>query len=394
MRDLLSKFSQVGLRNTLYVLLLAAYFISSSFSIESSNQNDVTDNFIPKLTAFTFIVYNIYLFFLYKRIPIAPELKPFMAFMLVTFASFCIYCTQFTFVRYLASYFKVLMWLISMNVLYKIFITEEDWIKDWISRWFCLIFTIGAMITYFMQLNLGQIEYGSGSCIYVILPLIFLVFKDSKFLLPMVGMIIIISFASMMRKPVIICLGVLLFMNNEIRSKISLKMIIFIVVIMVMGVSAYLDSIIGQIMARTAEEAEEGEFGSGRTVFWNIVWNNYLSLGFFQQLIGAGNGSVRLMLAQKYGMAIGAHNGFLDCIYSYGIIGIIVYLRIFISGIKSVSRIKNALPYLGKILLLTMGIWFFQNIVYFGFSGPYMVAYSFIFSYIFSSYNQYLLEEE
>lgn len=85
------------------------------------------------------------------------------------------------------------------------------------------------------------------------------------------------------------------------------------------------------IMERNAYDIDKGEdIGSGRMIFWKMTWDSYLSHDFLHILLGNGTNSIAPVLERKYGLAIGAHNGWLDILYTFGIPGFLIYLQIVV----------------------------------------------------------------
>ena len=122
------------------------------------------------------------------------------------------------------------------------------------------------------------------------------------------------------------------------KLKIIVKRIIFAVVILICmyGCTLYLDSIYGlNIYSRLFNVVEDG--GSGRSAMYVKLFNAFTDSNFINQLFGHGINAA--------GSAIGAsyvHNDFLQVLYDYGIINLILfilfYLAIFIAVIKMISK--------------------------------------------------------
>lgn len=94
-------------------------------------------------------------------------------------------------------------------------------------------------------------------------------------------------------------------------------------------------SAVDNIVARNNIDLRHGSVGSGREIFWLIVWKSFWGGDFVNVLLGNGLDSVPTLLKRKYGMAIGAHNGWLDHLYSFGLLGICFYIYTFILLFKS-----------------------------------------------------------
>jgi hypothetical protein len=365
---------------------LISYFVASAFNFEKSDQGNVADNMLPKLSCGFLILYNLYLYIrLSPHVKISKIIMPFGVFLLLTGVSFLLYyAIKYNGVSYISMYLKVLLWLVATLVLYMHFMVVPHKERKWLTLVFCWAYVGNSILVFFTQYYYGEVEYGSGSSAYAILPLLFLVMRNKKILMPLCIFIFIVSVASLMRKPLLLCGIIFIIMWKEILHGVSLKMFFFGVLLLAIGVGAYIQTSLDQIIERNAMELESDEYGSGRTVFWLIIWQNFWKQDIINIIFGNGYGSVHELMQHEYGMPIGSHNGFLDCLYSYGLFGLTIYGSIFYKLLKSVKDVQRINKYWGKIFLLTILVWFVQNIIYFGFEGPGMLNYSFIFAFICS----------
>jgi len=63
--------------------------------------------------------------------------------------------------------------------------------------------------------------------------------------------------------------------------------------------------------------------GSGRYVFWRIALEHVTHRPVGAQVWGEGMGTIRDVLRERFGLAIGCHNDWLDCIAAFGVCGAI-----------------------------------------------------------------------
>lgn len=66
-----------------------------------------------------------------------------------------------------------------------------------------------------------------------------------------------------------------------------------------------------------------GGTGSGRYVFWRMSLEHILDRPMRAQLLGEGMGSIRDVLKARFGMAIPAHNDWLDLATAFGLCGVV-----------------------------------------------------------------------
>ena len=107
---------------------------------------------------------------------------------------------------------------------------------------------------------------------------------------------------------------------------------------------------IANLLLRHQHDINSGTLGSGRDVFWKIVWDDFW-IKDINIIIGNGFNSVPVLLKEKFGLAIGAHNGWLDFLYSFGIIGVIIYGKSIFNILKLNKPIGKILPEYKNVFL-------------------------------------------
>lgn len=100
---------------------------------------------------------------------------------------------------------------------------------------------------------------------------------------------------------------------------------------------------ITNLLLRHQHDINSGSIGSGRDIFWKIVWDDFWSKDI-NIIIGNGMNSVPVLLKKEFGLAIGAHNGWLDFLYSFGIIGVIIYGKSIFNILRMNKPIGKKLP--------------------------------------------------
>ena len=139
---------------------------------------------------------------------------------------------------------------------------------------------------------------------------------------------------------------------------------------------------IQNIHDRNALDASKNNLGSGRLVFWGIVLTDFFSHDIFHIIFGNGTNSVAVVLESVYGLAIGAHNGWLDFLYTFGFIGLVIYATFFCvllcKGLKSWKADRQY----SFIILLMFVVFFFKASTSHGYFDismmPYMIALSYV----------------
>lgn len=121
------------------------------------------------------------------------------------------------------------------------------------------------------------------------------------------------------------------------------------------------------IHERNMYDIEHDDLGSGRLVFWGIVLVDYASHGIVNLLVGNGTNSVAPLLERMYGIAIGAHNGWLDILYTFGAVGVLIYGFIQFRFIFRNKRISRMVPVMRNMYLIIFIIFFVKSVTSHGY---------------------------
>lgn len=230
-------------------------------------------------------------------------------------------------------------------------------------------------------MTVGQGVY-SGAAIYFIVPLIFIVFnKRLSTYLWLIGLAIAIMTAK--RTPIVLLVVFGLFQLKGMLKSLKLRdYIILFTLLSVLG-TFFLAQYWDMLVERNAMDAErEGSYGSGREIFYFFVLDGWINSDLITQIFGHGFGSVQSLLLEKYGMAISSHNGFLDCVYVYGFLGLIIYISIFVGLFVRYRVVKKYLPQFKSIYLAFIIMWIVQNLIIHGYLGPNMIPYGIFIAFI------------
>lgn len=132
------------------------------------------------------------------------------------------------------------------------------------------------------------------------------------------------------RSAALAALACLPFSIGYLKKDIKKSDVILLSILLAVSIIPALEIAFNNLITRQQLELESGRsLGSGREIFWALVWNHFWDGDILQILFGHGYGSVQKFLDASYGMAIGSHNGWLDYMYMFGLIGLAIYIRIF-----------------------------------------------------------------
>jgi len=189
--------------------------------------------------------------------------------------------------------------------------------------------------------NEGHIGGGQGivkGMIYII-PLLFLVLKDkiSAYLFLFCGIVI---FISMRRTAILVYLLCIPFVSKRISNQIS-KKAVFTFLVLLTIVAYYIINNYGYIIedrfSDMFEASDSGYYGSGRTGWWEVLVVKFLE-NPQNWLFGFGLGSVAKTMADAGFPFGGAHNDYIEIIFTYGLIGGFLWFSSYWKVIK-ISRL-------------------------------------------------------
>ena len=159
------------------------------------------------------------------------------------------------------------------------------------------------------------------------------------------------------RTAALVAIATLPFSLTYLRESIKKNDVIILCFFTIIAIIPIGMAAINNLMARHAYDIKSGAVGSGRQIFWAIIWRSFWGSDLLHILFGNGYGSVQALLKRTYGMAILSHNGWLDYMYIYGIGGLLLFIKTLISLI--ISNVKvNAVLYQYRNILFIIFILF------------------------------------
>lgn len=216
--------------------------------------------------------------------------------------------------------------------------------------------------------NIGQVIFLTYFCITT-LPLVLILTNNRPYRNLSMVLAVLISTASTKRAGTLaLILGLFIMLvveahiqgtlNQRWKKYLKIMLLILIGTIMVF----YLESTGRiQILDRFARLGDDG--GSGRDVIWLIVLNAYHSSGLVQRLFGHGFQSVYYIL-RPGGFYRFAHNSYIEYLYDYGTVGLILLLvfiiALIVSTIDMVRRKARFAPVMCLLLVISVFLGMFS----------------------------------
>lgn len=199
------------------------------------------------------------------------------------------------------------------------------------------------------EANVLNISYN----ILVLIP--FLMQLKNKYLRGITNAISVFLIIVSMKRGAILAMGAMLlvfFYIKQCMCEVSWKrrklvtrlvVIAILVCVCVILVDAYSG---GFLSSRFTKEALLS--GSNRSELYNHAWQDIRSRSILQLIIGKGSSSVLQIIGS------GVHNEFLEFLFSYGVVGCLLYLILIVKGIKTTiymtRKKKDGAPYYGMAM--------------------------------------------
>lgn len=180
----------------------------------------------------------------------------------------------------------------------------------------------------------------------MVVPLIFMFFKEKwAFALFMLSFFFVCL--SLRRTSLLAMIISLPFIWSSIKRYLNLKTMLILLPIIIIGVIAAWKYVGPQLVLRFTElfEGDSGDsssYGSGRTIYWAQIFNGYIEKGNY--LFGNGMGSVFELYSREnvYVKLPHAHNDILELLYTFGLVGAVVWCMFIGLAWKDIIKQKKS----------------------------------------------------
>lgn len=289
---------------------------------------------------------------------------------------------QNSFIKVSLDYFKLVTWSITSLFFFRLGQSRFSIYANTWLRIICKITFIIIAIRCIYLLTFGVTSNNEGNDLYrelynvnsylllLITPFLFL--KKDKYNIIYLLFYIIILICIQKRGPIISSIGGLLFVfffDNKIKFKKKiiyilavLAILIILIVILNFTNPIILDSLIQRFIPHETQfHDSQTVIMSSRNILWESIWEKYSEGTVSNWIFGFGFFQVpELFRKQLDANNMFAHSDWMEILYDYGIIGIIIFIYLNISMIKIILRYNNS-RYNKKyriILLYSYGIFF------------------------------------
>lgn len=145
------------------------------------------------------------------------------------------------------------------------------------------------------------------------------------------------------------------------RGFISILMLLALLLYAGYSILNSSNDIFSHLVSRFANIGEDG--GSGRSDVYKVTWDMIISSDLLSLLFGHGWN----MVIRDSPMSLSAHNDYMECLYDFGIIGFVLFMKLIHGLIKYVKTIHESrfyAPFAASIALLITTSAFAHVVIY------------------------------
>lgn len=289
---------------------------------------------ITLVFTFTITVFGFFCYFIKNNFTI--KLKKIETYLLI-FWLFTVFSTIYNFKNGTQNIIEVITntsFYMAIFLLSNILMSKKFHLQV-LSNMFFIIELIFASMFIIYKIAGVRISSGAVNSVYFIVLLLPLILLNNKKYIRNMGIAIIIICAIISNKRtaflmVIVSLAVYVIMflcSKKLSFRKKIAMVIAVIIICGVIVLLY-DSNVGVInitlFDRLATIAEDG--GSGRDIIYRYVIDRIKNFNVREWIIGNGYNGVFL----ESGLGTSAHNDFLEVLFDYGIVGLMLYVRFIV----------------------------------------------------------------
>lgn len=350
-------------RVILYTFILTCYYLLSAiFPNVGYGDNQVAERIYPQVTMGLIGVYSLFLvLFNYKAILKSSICKPFFVYFGYAFVYVFLVIPGGSLFANFIYFLKLTM---AIQTLFTLYVFLRD---DYETAVKCIFFLYAVQFIYsFQSLLMDKFVYfhsheifnsNAGFNLIAAIPMTLIV-PQKRLRAYVYIMLVVGCLFSGQRSAAVAALISFPLCLSYLRNSLRRSDIIVISLLGVIVLYPVLQIAIDNIMERMAADEKRGDIGSGRSIFWLISIKDFFSHDLLHLMFGNGYYSIQKMLGMKYGMAIEAHNGWIQNLYVYGIVGFILYVKTVFILIRKNKKVNRWLPEYHNILLICFIIFF------------------------------------
>lgn len=379
--------------------LLAQYLRLDLKSVASLTSEAEVDLSFLNLNVFGLFLFSVFFIFLNKRQRLREEASFMRNLMICVYVISILHSFKNPFPTKLLNVTIILPYLLFLFTYISANVIKRKVLYGFILfLYLFLVFSYSQEFTKVLASSLnGQTSQTNASYfILYLLPLVLCINKKwmqyTSFLIA-----IIVTLSSAKRSGTIaLLLGLLIFILVDLSKQKSnahkkTNIVWIVAVIMLMSFFVFNNNFIQDLTVFNRLKELEEDGGSGRTVIFRHTFSMICNSDMFSILLG--HGWDRVVRDSKLGLS--AHNDFLEVMYDFGIIGIIMYLSFFYYLIKKTfllikKKSEYAAPMAVSLVLFSLNSFSSHIIIYPG----YMCIFAICWGYILSQEYKQIENEE
>lgn len=346
------------------IIAIAYYVLNILFPTDYAEDADNSARIYPQIAAGALAVLCLFVSFISVRKLWKNTIM--RAFLLLLGLSFLYVMYPMKPVENVVYISRTYMGILAMFTLYLILCRikdERDWkIAIYIIYVLQLAFCLSTLIadhSAFVNSTEKEFDSNAGFLLITCVPLA-LTIPAKRLRLYVYSLLLLACIYSGQRSAALAAVASLPFCLWYLKGSIKKTDIIIFAAIALIVALPLLQDALQNLRVRNETDFERGSIGSGRSIFYLLVIQGFLDGGPLHILIGNGTNSVVELLDRTYGLAIGAHNGWLDIMYTFGILGLILYGNIFIQILKRNKSTNLELPEYKNMYLIAFIIFFIK----------------------------------
>ena len=364
--------SKAKLQIQLFTIMAVIYYVLNIvFPTDYAKDADNSLRIYPQIAAVALAVVSLWISFLSVRT--LWKNKMMRAFLLLLGLSFLYILYPMKPAENIAYVLRTYMAIITMCALYVMLVRvkgEGFWMKHvYIIYIFQLAFCLYSLFMdrmIFASSTAKEFDSNAGFMLITCIPLA-LAIPAKRFRVYIYGLLMLACLYSGQRSAALAAIVSLPFCLWYLRGSIGKLDIAILLILGVVIIAPVLTEALQNIQLRNEIDMNRGSMGSGRTVFWALVVSDFFEQGPIHLLFGNGTDSVAALLDRTYGLAIGAHNGWLDILYTFGFLGLFLYARIFYLFLRRNKSISTTVPNYKNMYLILFLIFFVKSITSHGY---------------------------
>ena len=242
------------------------------------------------------------------------------------------------------------------------------------SKLVVIVLTTISLVVVFQIFFVDKLTFYTSNFAYIPLffvPFVYL-FKNVKLKVFLFFLIMIAVVLSMKRTAIVaflcsfLAIGLSTFRNDK-KNMLVVALYLGLLVLTFYHLNNYLEN---NLLYRFSNAVEDG--GSGRTDIYSAVLNRFSELDFDAQLFGRGHNMVRgdeiYEIKNDNGRAfLSAHNDFIEVLYDYGYVGVILYFALLVKIAQSCFFWRNRNDFYYRAMLssfiITICVSLFSHLV-------------------------------